>query len=63
MLEAIDALIFIEVDDGFTIGVAFEGMSFCLKTFSDSFKIIDLAIKNQPYGLVFIAHGLMASTG
>ena len=60
LLHHFSAPLLIAVDDDFSIGMGTEGVSGGNQLSAQFLEVINFAVEGDPYGLIFIAHGLMS---
>jgi len=60
--DAIDAVVFVEVDDGFGVGIGAECVATLFESGLDFAVVVDFAVEGDPDGFVFVGEGLVAAT-
>jgi hypothetical protein len=59
LLHHFSAPLLIAMNDDFSIRMGAEGVSSGNQLCAQFLKVVNLAVEGDPYGLIFIAHGLM----
>ena len=63
LLHHFSSPLLIAVNDDFGIGVGAEGVSGRNQLRAQFLEVVNFAVEGDPYGLIFIAHGLMSRGG
>src|SRR5580765_7470961 len=63
LVQAFRSVFFVQVQDHFAVRMGSETMTFILKLLSELSVIVNLAVKREPHGLVFVGHRLLACRG
>ena len=63
LIQAFRAAFFVQVDDHFAVRMGFETMTLIFKLLSELSVIVNLAVKREPHGLVFVGHRLLSCRG